>query len=139
MNSDLKTINSKGFYYYPANHWLLQNNDGSSFMAHVNSTRRRLFSPGLAPEAFVVRYYGYTGLYNDVQYLASEYVYHGIYDAMRQVFAYKEEECEGEIQLFSYSDSSGLELLREWEYEVEGFTNMDGDNEIEFAGWVRVK
>jgi hypothetical protein len=58
---------------------------------------------------------------------------------MRQVLAYQEEECEGRIELLAYTDESGLEILREWTYEVEGFKNMDGDNEIEFAGWVRVK
>ena len=134
MNSDLKTINSKGFYSFPDN---LQSQDGA-FMAYVNSTRKRLLSPGIAPEAIVVRYYAYTGMYNDIEYLDSQYVYHNIYDAMRQALAYKEE-CEGRIELLMYTDESGLELLREWKFEVEGFVNMDGDNEVEYAGWERVK
>jgi hypothetical protein len=135
MNSDLKTINSTGFYFYADTHWIVQDKTESAFIAYFNSTRRRLFSPGIAPEAIVVRYYGYKGLYNDIEYLESQYVYYSIYDAMRQVFAYKEGEYEGRIELLAYTDESGLELLREWQFEVEGFTNMDGDTEIEFAGW----
>jgi hypothetical protein len=135
MNSDLKTISNMGFYFYPSD--LVHQN--SAWQAHVNSTRRRLFSPGIAPEAIVVRYYGYTGMYNDIEYLDSQYVYHSIYDAMRQIVDYKEEECEGRIELLSYTDSTGLELLREWQYAVEGFVNMDGENEIEFAAWEVVK
>lgn len=136
MNSDLKTINSKGFYFYPDTHNIVQDKSDSAFIAHFNSTRRRFLSPGIAPEAIVVRYYGYTGMYNDTEYLDSQYAYYGIYDAMRQVLAYQEEECEGRIELLSYTDSSGLEILREWTYEVEGFKNMDGDTEIEFAAWL---
>ena len=43
------------------------------------------------------------------------------------------------VELLMYTDESGLELLREWKFEVEGFVNMDGDNEVEYAGWERVK
>jgi len=136
MNSDLKTINSKGFYFYPDTHNIVQDKSDSAFIAHFNSTRRRFLSPGIAPEAIVVRYYGYKGLYNDIEYLDSQYAYYSIYDAMRQVLAYQEEECEGRIELLSYTDESGLEILREWTYEVEGFKNMDGDTEIEFAAWL---
>ena len=135
MNSDLKTISNMGFYFYPSD----LERQNSAWQAHVNATRRRLFSPGIAPEAIVVRYYGYTGMYNDIEYLDSQYIYHSIYDAMRQIIDYKEEECEGRIELLYYTDESGLELLREWQYAVEGFTNMDGDNEIEYAGWEVVK
>ena len=135
MNSDLKNISNTGFYFYPSN---LVHQD-SAWQAHVNSSRRRLFSPGIASEAIVVRYYGYTGMYNDVEYLDSQYAYYSIYDAMRQIIDYKEEECEGRIELLLYTDESGLELLRGWQYEVEGFVNMDGDNEIEYAGWGVVK
>jgi hypothetical protein len=135
MNSDLKTINNTGFYFYPG--YLVHQN--SAWQAHVNATHRRLFSPGIAPEAIIVRYYGYTGMYNDIEFLDSQYIYHSIYDAMRQIIDYKEEECEGRIELLAYTDESGLELLREWKYEVEGFVNMDGDNEVEYAGWEIVK
>jgi len=78
-------------------------------------------------------------MYNDVEYLASQYVYYNIYDAMRQVLSYKQDESEGRIELLAYTDSTGLELFRAWDFEVEGFVNMDGDNEIEYAGWAKVK
>lgn len=139
MNPDLKTIQNTGFYFYPDTHSCVQDKSDSAFIAYFNSTRRRLFSPGIASEAFVVRYYGFKGMYNDVEYLASQYVYYSIYDAMRQVLSYKQDESEGRIELLAYTDSTGLELFRAWDFEVEGFVNMDGDNEIEYAGWAKVK
>ena len=58
---------------------------------------------------------------------------------MRQVNAYKEEEFEGTVELLSYDDESGLTFLRKWEFQVEGFVNMDGDYEVENSGWERTK
>lgn len=137
MNADLKSIQSKGFYF-PREDWITDTKDDSCYMAYYHSCRRRLYSPGIAPEAFVVRYYGYKGYYNDIKYLESQYVYPSIYDAIRQVLTYKEEEYEGTVELLIYTDESGLESIRSWDYEVEGYVNMDGDNVIDCAGWVKV-
>jgi hypothetical protein len=52
--------------------------------------------------------------------------------------AYKEEQYDGRIELFLYNDESGLKLIRSWEYELEGYVNMDGDQVIDCAGWVQV-
>jgi hypothetical protein len=135
----MQIIQSKGFYFpqetYP---WMQQPKQDSCYMSYFRSTRRRFHSPGIAEEAIVVRYYGYRGYYNDQMYLESQYAYYSIYDAMRQVLAYRESEYEGKIELLFYTDESGFELIRSWEYETEGYVNMDGDTVIECDGWVRV-
>src|SRR6056300_406586 len=126
----MKLILSKGFYFpreiFP--------NPG--FMAYFESTRRRFFSPAIAPEAIVVRHYTDGGYYCRELKLESQYAYASIYDAMRQILAYKEEN-DGRIELLMYTDESGLELLRAWEFEQEGYINMFGDAEIECSGWVK--
>jgi len=139
MHPDIKTLDSKGFYFYPSEHGFAQSPTDCSFMAHFRSTRRRFLAPGIPAEAIIVRHYGYRGQYNDQEYLTSQYAYVGVYDAMRQVQAYKEEECEGRIEILLYTDTNGLEPLRYWNFEVEGFVNMDGEYEVENWGWDRVK
>ncbi len=137
MNPDLKTISSKGFYL-PLKNLIEDIKENSCYMAYCRSTQRRFFSPAIASNAIVVRYYGYRGYYNDQLYLESEYTYYSIYDAMRQVMAYKEEQYDGRIELLLYNDESGLKLIRSWEYELEGYVNMDGDQVIDCAGWGQV-
>jgi hypothetical protein len=61
-----------------------------------------------------------------------------IYDAMRQVFAYKGDEYDGKIELLIYTDESGFELIRSWEYEIEGYVDLSGDNQIDCEGWEKV-
>jgi hypothetical protein len=136
MHPDLKTTTSSGFYFFPDS---VQVPAGTCFSSHFKSTRRRFFSPGIPSQAYVVRHTGYQGIYNDELHVTSQYSYHSIYDAMRQVHAYKDEEMEGTVELFLYEDETGLKLLREWEFEVEGFVNMEGDYEVECSGWTRSK
>lgn len=131
----MQPIETKGLYFIKGD--LPVNIDSGCYAAYYQSTLRRFYSPGGSDKAIVVRYYGYKGYYNDQMYLDSQYVYHSIYDAMRQVLAYKEGEYEGKIELLFYTDESGFELIRSWEYEVEGYVNMDGDNEIDCEGWVQ--
>jgi hypothetical protein len=98
--------------------------------AYYKSILRRVYSPGIPPECIVVRY-------SERGRTDSQYIYASIYDAMRQVFAYKECEYAGEIELMIYTESSGLEVIRAWEYEVEGYKDMDGDTVIDYIGWVK--
>ena len=112
--------------------------ENSAYGAFYRSCRNRLLSPGIASSAFVVRYYGLKGMYNDISYIDAQYVYASIYDAFRQVLAFKYEECEGEIELLLYTDDLGLKTLRKWEYEVEGYRDSDGDTVIDSCGWARV-
>jgi hypothetical protein len=140
MHPDLKTTGTSGFYFFPDSKTTsLLVTEGTAFSSHFKSSRRRLYSPGISSQAFVVRHYGYKGIYNEEKYLSSQYSYYNIYDAMRQVNAYKEEEFEGTVELLSYDDESGLTFLRKWEFQVEGFVNMDGDYEVENSGWERTK
>jgi hypothetical protein len=124
-----------GFYF--VRHELAQD-ENSAYGAFYKSCRNRLLSPGIASSAFVVRYYGLRGMYNDISYIDTQYVYASIYDAFRQVLAFKQSECDGEIELLLYSDESGLKTLRKWEYEVEGYRDSDGDTVIYSCGWARV-
>ena len=103
----------------------------SAFSAYYKTAQRRIASPGLAENAFVV------SRYNNFK-LKEQYVYSSIYDAIREVMAIKECEKEGSISLSIYTDAYGMEPIRNWEYEVEGYYNMDGDSVIECEGWVRV-
>ena len=112
--------------------------ENTAYGAFYRSCRNRLLSPGIASSAFVVRYYGLKGMYNDISYIDTQYVYASIYDAFRQVLAFKEEEYEGEIVLFHYTDESGLKTLRKWEHEVEGYQDSYGDTVIDSCGWARV-
>lgn len=125
----MEPLISKGFYF-PREEF-----DNPGFMAYYNSTRRRFYSPAAAEQAIVVRHYTDRGYYCRELMLESQYIYASIYDAMRQVLAYKEE-IEGRIELLMYTDTSGLELLRAWEFEMEGYKNMFGDTVIECSGWV---
>ena len=79
-------------------------------------------------------------MYNDISYIHTQYIYASIYDAFRQVLAFKEEEYEGEIELLLYTDEDelGLKTLRKWEYEFEGYRDSDGDTVIDSCGWARV-
>jgi hypothetical protein len=133
----MQFIESKGFYF-PKESWMENVKEDSCYMAYFRSTRRRFLSPGGAASAIVVRYYGYRGYYNDQMYLESQYAYHSIYDAMRQVFAYKGDEYDGKIELLVYTDESGFELIRSWEYEIEGYVDLSGDNQIDCEGWEKV-
>ena len=137
MNSKIKEIENIGFYF-PHKEWVGNYEEESAYKSYYKSTRRRLFSPGAAPEAIVVRYYCYGGLYQEKLQIESQYVYFSIYDAMRQVLAYKMEEYSGKIDLLIYTDNAGLELIRSWEYELEGYYDMDGDAQIDSCGWVKV-
>lgn len=112
--------------------------ENSAYGAFYRSCRNRLFSPGIASRAFVVRYYALKGMYNDISYIHTQYVYASIYDAMRQIQSFFQEEYEGSIELLCYTDESGMKTLRKWEYEVEGYCDSDGDNVIDSCGWVRV-
>jgi hypothetical protein len=109
----------------------------SAWNAYARSTTRRYLSPGIAPECFVVRHRGYKGLYNNISYITSQYAYASVYDAMRQISAFKAAECEGKIELAIYTDAVDLEPIRTWEFEIEGYQNMDGCYEIENCGWVK--
>jgi hypothetical protein len=114
--------------------------ENSAYGAFYRSCRNRLLSPGIASSAFVVRYYAFRGMYNDISYIHTQYIYASIYDAFRQVLAFKEEEYEGEIELLLYTDEDelGLKTLRKWEYEFEGYRDSDGDTVIDSCGWARV-
>jgi hypothetical protein len=131
----MKPISSFGFYN--PYKWLNDPKENSAWNAYVRSTKRRFLAPAAASECFVVSHWGYKGLYNDEFYIDSQYIYASVYDAMRQVNAYKADESEGEIELLIYTDSSGLEVVRTWLFEIEGYQNMDGDYEIENSGWVK--
>lgn len=131
----MELISSVGFY--SPYKWITDYKENSAWDAYLKSTNRRYFSPGTASECFVVRYWGYKGLYNEVLYINSQYAYASIYDAMRQVAAYKQDECEGMIEILTYNDSFGFNVIRSWIFEVDGFQNMDGDYEIEHSGWVK--
>ena len=124
------------FGCYDASNWPHDPKQNSAWNAYARSTTRRYLSPGIAPECFIVRHHGYKGLYNDISYITSQYAYASVYDAMRQINAY-EEECEGTIELAIYTDAAGLEIIRTWEFEIEGYQNMDGCYEIENCGWVK--
>ena len=118
-------IESRGLYF-PQMDWIQNPKPNSWFMAYLNSTRRRFFSPGGSPVAFVVSYYGPMDYYSHKIYLNSQYIYGNIYDAMRQVLAYREDN-QGLIELFLYTDECNLESIRTWNY-VE---NCD------YCGWIK--
>jgi hypothetical protein len=124
------------FGFYDPTKWPHDTKEDSAWNAYKKSTTRRYLSPGVAPECFVVRHHGYKGQYNHISYITSQYAYASVYDAMRQINAYKEE-CEGIIELAIYTDVAGLEVIRSWEFEIDGFLNMDGDYEVENCGWVK--
>jgi hypothetical protein len=131
----MKPISSFGFYN--PYKWLNDPKENSAWNAYVRSTKRRFLAPAAASECFVVSHWGYKGLYINISYITSQYIYASVYDAMRQVNSYKESEYEGTIELLTYSDSDGLNVIRTWEFEIEGYQNMDGDYEIENSGWVK--
>ena len=103
----------------------------SAFSSYYKSAQKRIQSPGLAKNAFVVSYYTNSKL-------DEQYVYGSIYDAMREVSSLKDAYSEGVIHLNIYTDEVGLETIRSWEYEVEGYYDyIDGCNVIDCAGWVK--
>ena len=103
----------------------------SAFSSYYKSAQKRIQSPGLAKNAFVVSYYNKSKL-------DEQYVYGSIYDAMREVASLKDAYVEGVIHLNIYTDEVGLETIRSWEYEYEGYYDyIDGINVIECAGWVK--
>ena len=128
-------MNSLGFYC--PTKWPTDTKENSAWNAYAKSTTRRYLSPGISHECFIVRHHGYKGLYNNISYITSQYAYASVYDAMRQISAFKADECEGKIELAIYTDAAGLEIIRTWEFEVEGFQNMNGDYEVENSGWVK--
>lgn len=105
-------------------------NEFTAYSAYYKAAQNRIASPGLAENAFVV------SRYNNFK-LKEQYVYGSIYDAIREVLSIKECETEGSISLSIYTDAYGMEPIRNWEYEYEGYTNINGDT-IECEGWVRV-
>lgn len=129
MQADLKKIESKGFYFLRDTKYLSQND---CLGAYCRSTYRRFFSPGAASSAFVARYFNAGGK------LESQYVYGSIYDAVRQISSYKEDEFDGVIELGIYTDDSGLNIIRTWEFEMEGYKDTDGYTVVENCGWVEV-
>jgi hypothetical protein len=125
------------FGFYDPSKWPQDPKQNSAWNAYARSTTRRYLSPGIAPECFVVRHHGYKGQYNDISYITSQYAYASVYDAMRQISVFKADEYEGKIELAIYTDAAGLEIIRTWEFVIEGFQNMNGDYEIENSGWVK--
>ncbi|QGT54433.1 hypothetical protein b3_0189 [Synechococcus phage B3] len=134
MNPDIKDAANFGFYFLRDES---AKDEKSAYGAFYRSCRNRLLSPGIASSAFVVRYSGLRGRYNDVSYIDTQYVYASIYDAMRQIKSFFQEEYEGEIELLLYTDESGMKTLRKWEYNIEGYRDSDGSCVIESSGWDR--
>ena len=115
----LETL-SKGICYFPTE------ND-----AFYNVVQRRLKSPGIAKEAFVVRF-------SENGALDEQYSYVSIYDAIREIISLKSTYWNGVIELFLYTDTSGMEKIRSWEYEYKGHYDCFNEcNVIDCAGWVK--
>ncbi len=130
MQTNLLKVQSKGFYF-PFT--ITDVEENTSYAAYYKSCFRRLFSPGLRDECIIVSFT------ENERTIESQYAYSSIYDAMRQVQAYKESESTGVIMMYFYTDKAGLELVRRWRFEYDGYMDFDGEYQIECCAWVKEK